>query len=299
MSEQQTVQFADKELEALARESLGNAMLGKLTPDQNVSGQVGSKAGDGATGGESASSSGNKTSDNTDSSGESDPLKDVPVEELLKHPVLGPQLQSRIDRIVASGVQTRVSAAIKEELPKIRAQVEQEQLGEYLNSLSPDERAKVLAGDEDVAAAWSRIQAEKQQQAQPPDLTAAAQLHAYQAVISTWNNVIAGSDLPDDVKATLAPEKFAGQENGIVLWGSAIQKALIEHEVQKALPKAVEEHVTAQRNNQDAGTQKRPGAIPSGSKSAPVLQPGEAKTNDLWEQAFSSQRQPNKVATGK
>jgi hypothetical protein len=100
----------------------------------NANGTVGQSDPSGTPGGED-----NQTSQ--------DPLANLSLQELLKHPVLGPQLDSWNDRTSNSKVAAARERLTSELTPQIRANVEYEETKAYLNGLSPDERGTVLARD--------------------------------------------------------------------------------------------------------------------------------------------------------
>lgn len=162
-----------------------------------------------------------------------DPLADVTLDALIKHPKLGSELKSWADTQAARQAKGREAVIARQVEERIRPQVEQQvrdkQLSEYVKRLPREELAQRLADDTDFAADYARVTADEHR---APDVTFEATKRAYEFQLSSYLNMLDKSDLPDGTKAQLAPENFdfpnRGDE-GFTAWQTAISEAIIDH----------------------------------------------------------------------
>lgn len=276
----------DAETAALARSMLGASSRPNLLVPENTNGQPTSQNG-GLSGEESGDPTTPATGEGADGNqgltGDGDdPLAALKPEDLLKHPVLGPQLQSWADKAAQAQIQSYASrnqAQLANSRDQIRAEVEEESYVNWLQSLSPEERATEFAENPEGAAIWGKW-AQKNNGARtvsPEEIQASAQVYAYAVTIQTTRALMDSSDLPDAKKAELDPQKYVPEgPAGLVKWQTAVHQALIDHAASKA-PTA-----PAQKPQ----TQQKPGLMGKGTNARPTPQVVETKTQDLFEFAF-------------
>jgi hypothetical protein len=190
--------------------------------------------------------------DTGDGEGEKpDPFKDVKLDDLLNHPVIGPILTSHADKVANARIASEVEKAKTTAKAEGRTEVTQEQEDRYFGSLSKEELARELAGDEELAGRYASWKA-RQAKADEPDEEAVAvqaQVYALSTAIRSNRELVEGSELPADVKASLAGENFTKHgANAMVEWNKAITQALAKHEAGKLASEDNEEAREAARN---------------------------------------------------
>ena len=288
-----TTNASDAEVAAQARIALAEAMVGgKPLPENpkipdassnaNTSGTGASGTGSSGAQGDSGSSS----QDNPD-----DPFSKAKLEDLISHPVLGPQLQRRIDTQVANQTKTWQ----ERKLPELQREVETRAIQEYLDSLSPEERGEVLAKDPDLAVTWGQLQNSRKNQPIDQQLVEdTSRIYAYSSRLRAGDTLLNEAGLKPE--GELDPKFWSDQistgkldsDTAMSNWEAAVQAAIINDKVAKALDEKWEAYRLEKEAKQPqranlAGT--RPGA-----SAAPTPQVLETKTSDLWEAAFAKDR---------
>lgn len=290
---------SETEAEALAREmaaDLGfkHPTLPEGRPDVSSSSSVPS----GVEGGPSPS--GTQTGDPPSSPPSSQPegsppdlLANLKPEDVLRHPTLGPLLQSRIDSTVAQQTRVRVDRTLQEQLPALKAQAEDESLVEYLVSRTPDERATVLAEDQHAAVVWGKHLEREQAKANPsPDAVAyAGQVTAYKFIIQTTGRAVDESSLPDTLKAELripSQEEVNLKEEGLYRWQQRVNQALLKQATEASIAATLETRWEAYRNEQDAKSPKRPSVTVPGTQAQAIVNDPKVNTlTDMWDAALA------------
>lgn len=170
--------------------------------------------------------------------GDEDPLKGIDitkpeeaVKALLKIPGLAPALQSWSD----GGVAAQVEAARQRDRPAIEASEREraaiEAANEHFAPMSQEDIAEEISKDPKAATSYAQYQARLQQGAgpDPSGVAAASTVYAFTAQVAQNNKLLKESDLPAEKKEELAGNNFTQHgPDGILLWGEAIQTALIE-----------------------------------------------------------------------
>ena len=221
------------------------------------------------------------------SDSDTDPLAKSTLDSLLKHPVLGPQLNSWMDRGVNART-TQLRERIKSEVtPEIIRDQRFKEDKEYLEGLSSAERGQVLSQDEELASTWATIQADKQRQpnptANPEAVARTAQVYAYAGQIRAVDQMIQNSDLSDDVKTSLMDEsqlRGKGPE-GLTDWTQRVMDAIAEAKASATAETRFESLLEERK----AQLPNRPGLTPPGRRQAP--QPDFATgSSDSFKSAF-------------
>jgi hypothetical protein len=205
-----------------------------------------------------------------------DPLAGLDVKALLKHPELGPKIQRWSDGAGANQVET----ALERERQSIRESAvndyQEQQWASRFQNLDEQQLRELLATNSEAAAAYGRYQQRQQDEAQgkPKDILRAGQTFAYAAQIATFSQVLEEAGLDAETKAKLDPKNFTDQgPDGIVVWGEAINTAIIEHKVAEGVQAGLEEKWEAFKEEKLAEeeaeggppttpTTRKPGALP-------------------------------------
>ena len=187
---------------------------------------------------------------------------------LLANPILGPMLNQWAD----TAAKHQVEAAAKGAKDTVKAEAEQAQIekeDKFFGELSKEDLAKELADSEtgkDAAAAYGRYQLRQQQPKGPSseETNFNIQVAATRSLVVTYQEMVDGSDLPDEVKAELQPEKFTHLgKDALVAWGKAIYEAHVKHGVDQAVESAVEERLAKlDKERPGSGGGRPPGAMP-------------------------------------
>lgn len=181
-----------------------------------------------------------------------DPLENLSIEDLLKHPKLASKVNSYADRVANNRIQAEVQAKLAEQEDTIRDEL----LDKYFSSLDETELGTVLAQDKNLAKEYGRLQEKAQPQGQfmtADQIAHQAQIEASRITIRTNTSLIVDSDLPDDIKQTLNPQNYVSQGMaGLTTWTQDIYKALAKHEASKSAKDMASEELEAERNRQRA-----------------------------------------------
>lgn len=197
---------------------------------------------------------------------------DKALKGLLAHPVLGPMLNRWLD----TGAKHQVEAATKGAEATAKASVEQERIDEedgYFSKITPDQLKEDLADPETgakAAAAYGRYNLRKEQRANAPapptpgQVEEGIQMAAARSLVVTYKSMVDGSDLSDEVKAELQPEKFTHLGSGALeAWGKAIYEAHVKYGVDQAVESAIEEaRANLDPERKGLGGGRPPGAMP-------------------------------------
>jgi len=219
------------------------------------------------------------------------PVAPQTVEDLLKDPKLGPSIQSWADKGAQAqvrAVEGRVQAAGEQ----AAEQANMEQWVNYFAQYNKEELAQVLAESPEAAQAYGAVQhyqANRRQGVDGQEVQTAAQVYSIGHQITTYNKMLAGSDLPQDQKEALNPEKFVHLgASGINTWGEAVHAALLKHEVAKAVKTEMDTRWEAVKQERLAELEKEhPGAAGSaGSPGAPGMDLLGTPDEVLLEAAF-------------
>lgn len=229
--------------------------------------------------------------------GDKDPFKGVDIKQLLKHPVVGPQLQQWSDRSVGPQVEQRLEAERGSIVASERRTAEERQEDEHFASLDKDALAEELSANPKTAAAYARYQARLQAPTAPINPTAIARTSEVYAVANqmrTNTQLVEGSELSSETKERLKAENFADQgRDGLLIWGQEIFKALVEHEAGKLTDKDLEEKWEAYKQEHLVDLDgDRPPTGP-GRKTSPLPDLVTTPTPSLFEDAFEG-RKPDK-----
>lgn len=181
-----------------------------------------------------------------------DPLENITIDDLLKHPKLSSALNSFADRVANNRIQAEVSSKLTEQEEAIRDEL----LERYFGNLEESELGQVLAQDKNLAAEYGRLQQKQAPQGKlmtQEDLANAAQVEAARIQLRTNVKLITESDLSDDIKQTLHPNNYVTRgQQGLVDWTADIHKAIAKHEGTKNTKESVEEELEAERNRRAA-----------------------------------------------
>ena len=172
-----------------------------------------------------------------------DPLKGFELKALLEHPTVGPILSRWKDRAATAEVQQ----ALEKERPTIEhdAQAKAAEAAEdkHFSGMSQEAISEEISESEEAATAYARFQQRKQAGAglDPEAVTKASQVYSYAARVAAVTGVIEGSELSDEVKATLKPDNFTYLgPAGIVEWEKAVFTAMVTHEASQLTEKELE-----------------------------------------------------------
>lgn len=217
-----------------------------------------------------------------------DPLSGVKLDDLQRHPTLGPALQSWRDRYVSEHDRTTQST--------MRAQLEDEirdrLLNEHFSSLSEEELGDLLAKDKQAASDYGRLQQAAEQARGLPEaeaVSAAAQVYALSTQIRTYNSLIEQAQFPPEIAATLKGDNFKQfGDDAIVEWGKAIHRALIDQEVGKRVVKKFDEEFEPIKQERLAQLEEAyPGVSrQNGHNATPLLDLEATDSAVLFEDAF-------------
>lgn len=219
------------------------------------------------------------------------------VEDLLKTP-LGPVLQQWADKAASA----QVKAAVEQERANAQQTsdaAEMQRLDSYFSQFSEEELGEVLAQSKEVSAKYAEVQRWKEGQVQAgstEQVAAAAQVYSYVHAIRTYNSLLEASDLPQEKRDELKPEKYTHLgAAGINEWGKAVYSALVQHEVQKAVDKELETRWEAYKQEHlaelglDEG-EAPPGGGPPGSPTPAKLPLMETSSELLLEAALEGKQ---------
>lgn len=227
---------------------------------------IGTDNGTAGTGGESKSQA--------SQGDQSDPLEGYDLSKLLEHPVLGPQLNSWNDKSANSRLQSERDKILNELEPQVRQRLEDEAVGKYLDDMSDEERGQELARNPQLASKWAQIQQSREQaNSHPEEVARAAEVYALATQISSVDQLIDASDLPDAEKESLKDvSKFQGQGAGaIVGWTQQVMQRLVEHAKEKGIEAEIDTRWNSYlEDNQARSPRARPGMTPPGSRAEPA-----------------------------
>ncbi len=200
-----------------------------------------------------------------------DPLSTLTLNDLLKHPTLGPQVHSWADR----GAVAQVRSAKQQALAEARADAEIEALSRRFDTMSPEELGQALTDPKTAEAYANLIQrnTKLKEGASQEEINRAGQVYGYAVQVATYMEVLEESGLTADVKASLSPDNFTHLgPKGITEWGKAIHKALVEHESSKGVDALLEARWEAYKEERlaelDGG--RVPADVSNGRPSGPV-----------------------------
>lgn len=234
--------------------------------------------------------------------GDEDPFKGMKPKDvlvkLLEHPEIGPVLQHWADRAGDAQVATALDAA----RPTIEAdsrQAEAERADdEHFSGMTKEQIAEEIAGDEAVASAYARFQQRKEAGSLPnaEAIAQSSQLYSYASRVAAVSGLIEGSELSDEVKATLKPDNFKHlKAEGIRAWESAVFQALVLHEAEAKADVLLEERWETYQQERMAETDGDRPPMVRGRKVAGTLPDLiGTDTNELFEDAFKRTAQEKK-----
>lgn len=224
-----------------------------------------------------------------------DLFAEADLDTLLRHPKLGPALNSWADKAAAN----QVKAALERERAQGKVEGRQEAEAESRNrffaelSKDKDELAKELAADDGLAAEYAGWRAEQQERSSgSEEAAAAAQVYALAVEIQTVQSIIAKSGLPDDVKAKpeLNPETYRGQgAAGIAAWRTAVTEAITAQKAEQLASGIAEERAEARVQERLAELDaSRPGGLAvGGGRKAPPADLYKTPARVLAQQAWA------------
>ena len=161
---------------------------------------------------------------------------------LLEHPDLGPLLNKWADEAGNAQVATAlarakpITEADTRQADAIRAE------DEHFSSMTKEQVAEEIAGDEEAATAYARYQERKQAAGQPnaAAIAESSQYYSYASRIAVVQGLLKDSDLSPEILETLKPEHFTHlKAEGIVEWEKAVFKAIVTHEASAIAAKEI------------------------------------------------------------
>ncbi|KKN16986.1 hypothetical protein LCGC14_0970400 [marine sediment metagenome] len=177
-----------------------------------------------------------------------DPLKDLAgdktgaLKTLLEHPILGPLLNRWAD----DAGNAQVATALARAKPITEADTRQADAvraeDEHFSSMTKEQVAEEIAGDEEAATAYARYQERKQAAGQPnaAAIAESSQYYSYASRIAVVQGLLKDSDLSPEILETLKPEHFTHlKAEGIVEWEKAVFKAIVTHEASAIAAKEI------------------------------------------------------------
>lgn len=161
----------------------------------------------------------------------SDPEK--ALQGLLEHPKLGPMLNQWADRAARAQVEAEARKGPKAPTEaEVRQKVQEEREDKFFSELTKEQLDEEIAKDPSCAAAYGKYQLRQQEKAKVPsqeDMDQLVAAHATASLIVTFRGMVDDSDLSDEQKAELQPEKFQHLGRaGMPTWGKAIYLALVQ-----------------------------------------------------------------------
>lgn len=222
-----------------------------------------------------------------------DPLADMSIETLLKHPVLGPQVQSWSDKGAAAQIAAARERTKQELVPEVRASVEDEATDAYLKSLDPDERASIISTDPDLAIRWGEIQKAEQARANnlnPDAVNAAAMTYSAQLQINANLKLLEHAALTDADRADLAPQKYTDKGwAGLQEWSQALYSRVVDRHAAAISAQRFPTEFESYKLDQQArngNNQGRPGVIAAGTNADVLPDLMGNNSNQLLSDAF-------------
>lgn len=169
-----------------------------------------------------------------------DPLATITdIKSIINHPVFGPQLQSWADSSASKAIRT----ALDQARSGWEADAHIEALSKRFDALSPEELGRTLQ-DPEMSKAYSALIERRNKQLEDEstgEVARVAQVFGYAVQVKANMELLGGSDLPAEAKATLAPENFQHLgPAGVATWTAEIQKALAAHEGDKSAQSLLE-----------------------------------------------------------
>lgn len=217
-----------------------------------------------------------------------DPFKEVKLEDLLKHPTLGKEIQSHMDKSAAAQFKSQQARLEQQITQQVSAQKEEELLEKYFGTLTREELGQRLAEDPELAARYSELQ-RKPEADREAEIEKAATYKFYLREIQHWSGILKESGLDNDAMSKLSPENYA-QDANLEGWISDIQKAIIEQAVSKAQKEALETQFEAFKQERLAEEESTsPGALLRvGSRTSPVPDLMDNDSYSLLEDALQN-----------
>ncbi len=225
-----------------------------------------------------------------------DPLKDLAADKdgalktLLEHPDLGPILNRWLDK--ASG--GRVATALAEAKPITEADTRKADAvraeDEHFSSMTKEQVAEEIAGDDKAATAYARYQERKQTAGQPnaEAITEASQIYSYASRVAVVQGLLKDSDLSPEVLETLKSDNFTHlKAEGIVVWEKAVWKALVTHEASAIAAKEIADKKETINEELMAEVDGERPAIVTGRTDGPGLDLLKTDSTVLLEHALS------------
>ena len=225
-----------------------------------------------------------------------DPLKDLASDKdgalktLLEHPDLGPLLNRWLDK-ASSG---RVATALARAKPITEADTRKADAvrveDERFSSMTKEQVAEEIAGDEEAATAYARYQERKQTAGQPnaEAITEASQIYSYAARVAVVQGLLKDSDLSPEILETLKSDHFThlGAE-GIVEWEKTVWKALLTHEASAIATKEIADKTETLNEEVMAEVDGERPAVITGRRDGPSPDFMKTDSTELLESALS------------
>jgi len=290
----------DPEIKSLAAAIAGETLepsidldsLGK-NPDPADSGKTPDASGGTAVEAPSGqASTGDKGDDDAGSKLENEePIKlsDLDLDALLKHPKLGPTLNSWADRAAASQVQAALSQAQPGIEANTRQQLEDQAFDREVKEMTEQELAEELR-DPAFQKRYARWvdQSQTPTSLDPNAVAEVSQVFAYAAQIATYNRALANSGISQEVKDTLKSENYTAQgPDGLIKWGEDVMIALSNHAAEARASELLEERWEAFRQDRLAEQDGSRPPLTPGRKAPPQLDLLGTPSDTLLEKALS------------
>lgn len=181
-----------------------------------------------------------------------DPLANQDLASLLKHPVIGPILNSWADKAGAA----QATSAVSQAKTGWEGEAELKVLEERFENMSDEDLGRALK-DPDTAASFASLIANRtkaQEEASEEAIAQKGQVYGYAVQVGVYTKMLENSDLPAEKKAELNPDNFSHLGSpGILAWGTAVQEALLEHASSEKAKKLLDEKWEAHLEEQQGG----------------------------------------------
>lgn len=214
---------------------------------------------------DNASNAGAKPGEGSDGEGNKAPITISSWDDVLKHP----ELQAEANRWKDSASSTAVRTALERERGRLsqetRRTVEEEQFATYVESLTPEERARELSNDEEFATKYANYTASKAGAGQEV-VARQAQIYSMATTIQTLNEMVEEANLPPEELAKLHPDNFREYSGvaGVVAYQKAVQAALLSKQVQDGINAQIETRWQAHLQENNAELDEKRGAALGG-----------------------------------
>lgn len=179
-------------------------------------------------------------------------LTNMSLSDLLKHPVLGPMLNSWSDKAGTA----QVTSAVTQAKGSWEEEASLKVLQERFENMSEEELGRALKEPE-AAEAFASLIAQRNKVAEEASEEAVSrkgQVYGYAVQVGVYTDMLEKSGLSVEKKAELKPENFTHLgSKGIIAWGSAVQEALLEQASDEKSRKLLDEKWEAHLEEREGG----------------------------------------------